>query len=80
MHVYPKNIFIHADYAGWTDDAKKEDGHNDLCLLRTMLPLNKPKVWAPICLPDKPWEHGEACHVSGWGATTAITGFSRLKS
>ena len=49
-------------------------------MIRTYLGHQKPKVWAPICLPDKNWKHGEACHVSGWGASNPITGSIRLNS
>ena len=49
-------------------------------MIRTYLGHQKPKVWAPICLPDKNWKHGEACHVSGWGASNPITGSIRLNN
>ena len=88
-----KNIFIHPKYSGHSaclegtakeikacELALKEIGNHDLCMIRTYLGHQKPKVWAPICLPDKNWKHGEACHVSGWGASNPITGSIRLNS
>ena len=88
-----KNIFIHPKYSGHSaclegtakeikacELALKEIGNHDLCMIRTYLGHQKPKVWAPICLPDKNWEHGEACHLSGWGASNPITGSYRLHS
>ena len=93
VHVKAKNIFIHPKYSGYSaclegtakeikacELALKAIGNHDLCMIQTYLGHQKPKVWAPICLPDENWKHGEACHVSGWGASNPITGSIRLNS
>ena len=92
VHVKAKDIFIHPKYSGYSvcegtaseikecELALRDIGNHDLCMIRTYLGHQKPKVWAPICLPDKNWKHGEACHVSGWGASNPITGSIRLNS
>merc|ERR1711935_543620 len=68
--VTAKQIIMHPDY----QQHPQSNIANDICLLRTPnLDAKKTddSVYAAACLPTADYEHGEACHVSGWGTTSS---------
>ena len=67
FHVTVKEIFMHPGYPDTRNGIA-----NDVCLLWTQNMANRKlvnSVYAAACLPTTAYEHGEACHVSGWGTT-----------
>ena len=62
--VTTERVIVHEDYPGSNGIA------NDICLLQVpSLSAAAPAtaIYASICLPSGPPQHGEACFVSGWG-------------
>jgi len=64
--VAARDIIMHPEY----QQHPQSNHANDICLLRTpnlKAKKNADTVYAAACLPTADYQHGEACHVSGWG-------------
>merc|ERR1711990_87533 len=75
--VFSEKIIMHELYPD-----SRNGIANDICLLKVpSISAAKPNscddCYSSICLPDRDFEHGEACFVSGWGTTEFQGSISR---